>query len=858
MTWFHIIYFISILVTVAVMGFIAWYSRQHRDVPGSGIYMWIALLVSLLSIFQGISMIGPSAEWARFWFNMRIACFAAIPVLWLVFVLHYIGRPGLLSKTRIALLFVIPVVTQVILWTNNFHGLWVIHDVEFHRAGPFFIPGIAARVPGLWYKVHSLYTYGIMLAGVIILFATSLRLFRRYRGRAVALGIGTLVMVIGTLFPMFNLVPNMELNPLPQSFAIGSLIIAWGMYRYRLFSAPPFFNKEKQVPFILIILFVLMSGGIIFTGYIYYRQYEKHFRVEVERQLSSIAELKVSELVHWRDERLGDAGVLHGNSVFIEIARRVIDHPGDTEAQKQIKIWLGKYQSAFHYDNILLLDRKGTPRVSVRETTGPVCRYLLQRIDKINRSGKVTFLDLHRDAPDKPIHLSVVAPMIDEHKKQLIGFVVFQIDPAFYLYPLINRWPTSSKTGETLLVRREGNDVLFLNELRFMENTALKLRFPLETKTMPAAQAALGTQGLMEGIDYRGMPVIAALAAVPNSPWFLVARMDKTEVYAPIRERLWLMIALVCVLLAGAGAGIGMLWRSQKHSFYREQYKSAEALRASEAFLNSIIEHSPHSLWISDEKGTLIRLNQACRDLLNITDDEVIGKYNLMRDSIVEKQGFLPLIQKVFEKGETVRFTLRYDSADLESLRLHKTVSLILEVTISPVFEGKRVTHAIIQHVNVTERKQAEESLRKSESALTYAQTMARIGSWQIAFKGGEEIWSGSAEFHRIYGYSSDMQITRQRGIEKTHPDDRELAQKNWSAFLSGEGPNEWEHRIIVDGQVIWIYTQGHITFDKSGKPVKAVGFNQDITERKLAAEAIHTLNEELERKSGRTDQGTA
>ena len=245
--------------------------------PGSVIYMWIALLISLLSIFQGISMIGPSVEWARFWFNMRIACFAAIPVLWLVFVLHYIGKPGLFSRARIILLFVIPVVTQVILWTNNWHGLWVSHDVGFHRAGPFFHPRDRGRVPGPWYKVHSLYTYGIMLAGGFFLFATSVRLYRQYRGQAVALGIGTLVMVIGTLFPMFNLVPDMELNLLPQSFAIGSVIIAWGIYRYRLFSIAPLSNKEKQIPVMLVILFVLLSGGIISTGYVYYRHYERTF-----------------------------------------------------------------------------------------------------------------------------------------------------------------------------------------------------------------------------------------------------------------------------------------------------------------------------------------------------------------------------------------------------------------------------------------------------------------------------------------------------------------------------------------------------------------------------------------------------
>ena len=132
---------------------------------------------------------------------------------------------------------------------------------------------------------------------------------------------------------------------------------------------------------------------------------------------------------------------------------------------------------------------KGTPRVSVRETTVPVCRYLLQRVDAINRSGKVTFLDFHRDAPDKPIHLSVVAPVIDEYKRQPIGLVVFHIDPATYLYPLINHWPVPSSTAETLLVRREDNEALFLNELRFKKDTALNLRVSLTNAVMPSVMA---------------------------------------------------------------------------------------------------------------------------------------------------------------------------------------------------------------------------------------------------------------------------------------------------------------------------------------------------------------------------------
>ena len=62
-----------------------------------------------------------------------------------------------------------------------------------------------------------------------------------------------------------------------------------------------------------------------------------------------------------------------------------------------------------------------------------------------------------------------------------------------------------------------------------------------------------------------------------------------------------------------------------------------DALQHSENFLNSIIEHSPQAMWISDSDGTLIRTNQALRNLLNTTDEELVGKYNVLRDNIVEE-----------------------------------------------------------------------------------------------------------------------------------------------------------------------------------------------------------------------------
>jgi PAS domain S-box-containing protein len=138
--------------------------------------------------------------------------------------------------------------------------------------------------------------------------------------------------------------------------------------------------------------------------------------------------------------------------------------------------------------------------------------------------------------------------------------------------------------------------------------------------------------------------------------------------------------------------------------------KAEERLRISEKFLNSVIENTPNPMWISDENGTVIRMNQALRDLLKISDDEIVGKYNVLKDTQVKEQGLLPLVTSVFEKGETVEFEIDYVTIREEQVQLSREVHKMLDIIISPVKDSQgKVVNAIAQHKDITERKRAEE-----------------------------------------------------------------------------------------------------------------------------------------------------
>ena len=164
-------------------------------------------------------------------------------------------------------------------------------------------------------------------------------------------------------------------------------------------------------------------------------------------------------------------------------------------------------------------------------------------------------------------------------------------------------------------------------------------------------KAVLGQAGIVEGIDYRGVPVVAILHAIPDSPWSMVARMDTEEVYAPIRDRLWLTVLLMVALFLGAGASVGLLWRQQRVRFYQERVETADALRTSELRYRRLFEAARDGILILDaETGMVVDVNPFMVELLGVTREVFLGKkvweLGFFKDVVANEANFTELQQK--------------------------------------------------------------------------------------------------------------------------------------------------------------------------------------------------------------------
>jgi PAS domain S-box-containing protein len=295
-----------------------------------------------------------------------------------------------------------------------------------------------------------------------------------------------------------------------------------------------------------------------------------------------------------------------------------------------------------------------------------------------------------------------------------------------------------------------------------------------------------------------------------------------------------------------------------------EHKRAEEAQRTSESFLNSIIDQSPLPMLISDDRGKLIRINQACRNLLHISDEEVVGKYNILEDNIIEEQGFMPQVRGVFEAGETARFEIKYDSSQLKHIHITHFASVIIAVTVFPIRDSRgKITNAVIQHIDITERKLAEEALRESEERYRTVVSSASDGIMLQESTGRILTWNTTVE--KVFGVKAAEVLDHTSNLRSWR-----TIREDGSEFPGAEHPSV--HTLmtgepcknVVMGvrnattdQLSWINISTNPLF-RGGepKPYAVVISFSDITERKRAEEALQESERKFRETVTHLDEG--
>ena len=128
----------------------------------------------------------------------------------------------------------------------------------------------------------------------------------------------------------------------------------------------------------------------------------------------------------------------------------------------------------------------------------------------------------------------------------------------------------------------------------------------------------------MEGINYRGGGVLAALRRIPESPWSLIAHVDQEEIYAPIRQQIWFIGIVVGLLIAVSGLGVGLLWRHQRVEFYKSQYKVELERQALTQHFDYLTRYANDIILLENQDLKIIEANERALVSYGYTRDELL------------------------------------------------------------------------------------------------------------------------------------------------------------------------------------------------------------------------------------------
>ena len=335
----------------------------------------------------------------------------------------------------------------------------------------------------------------------------------------------------------------------------------------------------------LIGCFLLMTMIPLLTvSIISYYNGKKAVEQRVIEQLTSIADLKKSELQSWLRERLLDTEVIARNK-FLEAAftslfyvRRTADSVDSMlksnigrEYHIRLLMYINKLKNIYKvFNEIYIIDiESGEILVSTNEdNVGKKEPDLLFFYDVLRTRG-LPIKDIHYLSHTNQTCMSFFGPIHRTDSttlfgsKILIGALILRANIDESIVPMIQNWPAMGKTGETLLVRREGENVVFLNTLRHRKNSALEFKIPVTAiNAQPSIMSSEGKEGIVKTTDYRNVPVLSAYRYLPMLKWGLVAKQDSGEAFAPINNLKRRVIILIIITTAGVITAILLIANS--------------------------------------------------------------------------------------------------------------------------------------------------------------------------------------------------------------------------------------------------------------------------------------------------------
>ncbi|MCF8178637.1 MAG: PAS domain S-box protein [Sulfuritalea sp.] len=564
------------------------------------------------------------------------------------------------------------------------------------------------------------------------------------------------------------------------------------------------------------------------------------YRPQIERDaynnLTITTQLKAQQLEFWLAERRGDGNVVASD---LDLVERIAVMASDPTALTLVRARLDAIRNSYGYAAALLMSPQG--KLLMRSGQAhEVSEQNLNLLPSAFSSGKTVQSSFYLDTFDHLPGFNFVVPFqrTTANGLQPVAALVLHIETsASPVLSLIMDASSLSPSSEMLLVERVGDSVMFLNQLRHIEqSTALKFTRPLTEPDLPTAIALrTGGAGTVKGKDYLGRAVLAAYMPIAGTRWQLVTKRDYDEIMAPLwKLAAWIALANAAAVLAG-GVALRRLW-SQRERLRRLSSRARQALslQENEARLRAITETARDAIVTVAADGRIVGWNSAATNMFGFAENEIIGQ---SLEQIIPPRfrkramdGFFRMMDGDPDKQDGSIVELTGQHRDGHEFLLERSVALW--ATRSGHFYTCTMR-------DITELKKEDDALRIAAAAFESHQGM-------VVTDANKVILRVNHAFTQIHGYTAQEAIGRKIGLVKSDRHDKKFYDDLWADVLSkGSWKGEiWNRSKNGELHPNWLTVSA--VKNAHGTVTHYVGTYTDISEQKAIEAGLQQSEEKL------------
>ncbi len=223
-------YMLPLIGAAILSGWIAVYVWTRRSTRSAPALTGLALAIMVWSVGYALEIVGADLVTKLFWGKVQYIGIATAPLLWFIFAYNHASHDKRMSHRTMLLASIIPLITLVLVFTTELHGL-VWQEIGLRTTANFSLLRVTY---GPWFWVHSVYSYALLLAGAYFIVLSVRHMWGPYRGQAIALLVAMATPWIGNIVYLSGLSPIPYLDLTPFAFTVSVIVIVWGIFGFRL------------------------------------------------------------------------------------------------------------------------------------------------------------------------------------------------------------------------------------------------------------------------------------------------------------------------------------------------------------------------------------------------------------------------------------------------------------------------------------------------------------------------------------------------------------------------------------------------------------------------------------------------